>query len=364
MMERLNLNTHQKRKKTMNKFTTIGLDTAKKVFHIVGCDQRGKLVTRKMLRRAKLLEYVANIPSCLVGMEACSGSHHWARELARLGHTVKLIPAQHVKAYLRGNKNDYNDALAIAEAVVRPEMRFVRIKTIDQQDQALIVDKRQQVIDARTQHANRIRAILTERGIVLAKGLHHLKQALPGLLENSDQLLGERFIQVLHQDYTYLQHLDQCLVVYDRQIQSINRDSQVCRQLNTIPGYGPIVASAFSSHIGDGRQFSKGRDASASLGVVPAQYSSGGREVLLGISKRGNSRLRCLLIHGARSVVSKIGDRQDPLSQWLRQLIHRVGIHKAIVAYANKMVRIGWAIIRYGIVYDPDHAAKYCPQTN
>ncbi len=348
----------------MNKITTIGLDTAKSVFHLVGCDQRGKIVNRKMLRRAQLLNFFANIPACLVGMEACSGSHHWARELDKLGHTVKLIPAQHVKAYLRGNKNDYNDALAIAEAVARPEMRCVRIKTIEQQDQALIVYKRQQVIDARTQHCNRIRAMLTERGLVIRKGINNLKRALPELLENTGQLFSQGFMLVLHQDYAYLQHLDKCLAAYDQQIKRINRDSPACKQLNNIPGYGPIVASAFLSHIGDGQQFSKGRDASASLGVVPAQHSSGGREVLLGISKRGNSRLRSLVIHGARSVVSNIGDKQDPLNLWLRQLVLRVGIHKAIVAYANKMVRIGWAVIRYGTDYDPHFAARFHLQTN
>lgn len=344
----------------MSKFTTIGLDTAKTVFHLVGCDKRGKIVTRKMLRRVKLLEYFANIPPCLIGMEACSGSHHWARELVKLGHAVKLIPAQHVKAYLRGNKNDYNDALAIAEAVVRPEMRFVRIKTVEQQDQALIISKRQQAVDARTQQASRIRAMLTERGIVIPKGINRLKRVLPGLLENADRQFSEGFMQVLHQDYDYLRHLDECLAVYDKQNKIINRESRACRRLNTIPGYGPVVASAFASHIGDGRQFGKGRDASASLGVVPAQHSSGGRAVLLGISKRGNSRLRSLLVHGARSVVSNIGDKQDPLSKWLRQLIIRVGIHKAIVAYANKMVRMGWAVIRYDTAYDPQHAAKFC----
>lgn len=346
----------------MQEFKTIGLDTAKNVFHLVICNQKGKILSKKMLRRAKVREYFANLPSCLVGMEACSGSHYWGRELEALGHTVKLIPAQHVRPYLRGNKNDYNDALAIAEAVVRPEMRFVAIKTVEQQDQTLMNHKRQEVIDARTQQCNRIRAMLVERGIVINKGINRLKQALPGLLENITQPLSDGFIQVLQQDYAHLQQLDERLAVYDQQIKAINTTSKACMRLRAIPGFGPVLSSYFSGEIGDGRQFSKGRDVSASLGIVPAQHSSGGKEILLGISKRGNRRLRCLLVHGARSVVSNIGDKQDPLSQWLRQLIHRVGIHKATVAYANKMARTGWAVQRYETDYQVDYAMKYQAQ--
>jgi len=357
-------NTHQYilKEKTMQEFKTIGLDTAKNMFHLVGCDQSGKIVIKKILRRAKLLEFFANIKPCLVGMEACSGSHHWAREMVKLGHNVKLIPAQHVKPYLRGNKNDYNDALAIAEAVVRPEMRFATIKTVEQQDQILVNHKRQQVIDSRTQQCNRIRAILTERGVVIHKGINKLKQALPGLLENIEQRLSETFIQVLSQDYAYLRHLDDRLAAYDDQIKVINSTSVTCKRLRAIPGYGPVLSSYFSSEMGDGRQFSKGRDASASLGIVPAQHSSGGKEMLLGISKRGNRRLRCLLVHGARSVVSNVGNKQDPLSQWIRQLIHRVGIHKATVAYANKMARTGWSVLRYETQYQVDYAMKHLAQ--
>jgi len=307
----------------MQEFKTIGLDTAKNVFHLVICNQKGKILVKKMLRRTQFLRYFANLPTCLIGMEACSGSHYWGRELKKLGHTVKLIPAQHVKPYLRGNKNDYNDALAIAEAVVRPEMRFVAIKTVEQQDQALINHKRQQVIEARTQQCNRIRAMLLERGIVINKGINHLKQALPGLLENITQPLSDGFIQVLQQDYTHLQQLDKRLAVYDQQIEVINKESKACKRLRAIPGFGPVLSSYFSSEMGDGRQFSKGRDA---------------------------------------SVVSNIGDKQDPLSQWLRQLIHRVGIHKATVAYANKMARTGWAVQRYETDYQVDYAMKYPPQ--
>ncbi len=335
----------------MQEFKTIGLDTAKNIFHFVGCDQRGKIQLRKVLRRANVLNFFAQIPSCRVGMEACSASHYWGREIEKLGHDVKLIPPQHVKAFLIGNKNDYNDALAISEAVVRPGMRFVAIKTVEQQDQILINHKRQEVISARTQHCNRIRAMLSERGVVIPKGIVQLKRALPALLENTEQVFSDSFMTVLHQDYEYLQDLDKRLFAYDQRIKEINATSKSCMRLHTIPGFGPIVSSYFSAEIGDGRQFSKGRDVSASLGIVPAQHSSGGKEVLLGISKRGDSRMRCLLVHAARAVVCNIGDKQDPLSCWIRQLIQRIGIHKTIVAYANKMTRIGWAVLRYETEY-------------
>ncbi|MFT5275058.1 MAG: transposase [Saprospiraceae bacterium] len=346
----------------MNKFTTIGLDTAKAIFHLIACNAHGKMVLKKTLRRNQLLNHFANLEPCLVGLEACSSSHHWGRELTKLGHDVKLIPAQHVKPYLRGNKNDYNDALAIAEAVVRPEMRFVAIKTIQQQDQGLISHKRQEVIDARTQLCNRIRAMLSERGVIINKGIASLKRSLPALIENIDQGLSDEFVCILSQDYSYLQQLDKHLAVYDQQIKITNAQSNHCKRLLEIPGFGPVVTAAFSSHIGDGEQFSKGRDVAASLGVVPAQHSSGGKQKLLGISKRGNCRLRSLVIHGARSVVSNISDKQDPLSKWIRQLVLRVGIHKATVAYANKMIRMAWAVTRYGIPYDPTHAAKFNAQ--
>lgn len=342
----------------MSKPSVIGLDTAKNVFHVVCCDQRGKVIQKKTLRRARLLEYFGQHPSCLIGIEACSGSHYWARELKSLGHQVKLIPAQHVAPYRRGQKNDYNDALAIAEAIVRPQMRFVAIKSVEQQDQALVVHKRQQIIEARTQHINRIRAMLTERGIVIAKGQNALRQAIPGLLEDSQTRLSAALVRVLQQEYDYLLELDKQLAFYQQEISRVNAGSGRYKKLLAIPGFGPVVTSALMTHLGNGRQFGKGRDAAASLGLTPGQHSSGGKMVMLGISKRGDPRLRALLVHGARSAVRAVGNKQDPLSQWLRQLIHRVGIHKATVAYANKMVRIAWAVIRHALDYDPSKAAR------
>jgi len=336
----------------MNKITTIGLDSAKNIFHLVGCDSRGKVLSRKKLKRAAVKTYFANLPQCLIGIEACTGSHYWARELSALGHEIKLIPPQHVKAYLRGNKNDYNDALAIAEAVVRPEMRFVAMKTIDQQDQQLLNLQRQRLISDRTAQVNRIRAMLAELGIVLPKGIAALRRHLPALLANQDGRLSALFLSLLHQASKHLQQLDGHITGCDQQLNEIIKQTPDCQRLQSIPGFGPIGASLFYSQVGKGHAYRRGRDVAASLGLVPRQHSSGGKEVLLGISKRGNKTLRCLLVHGARAVVSRVGDKHDPLSLWIKRLIARVGIHKATVAYANKMARMGWAILRYETVYE------------
>lgn len=288
-------------------------------------------------------------------MEACSTSHYWARELARLGHEVKQIPAQHVKAFLRGNKNDYNDALAIAEAVVRPEMRFVATKTVEQQDLQSLSRYRQNLIRGRTGESNRIRALLAEHGVSVSRGLSALRKILPTLIENHDGQHSEQLVTMLRLGYQQLVLLNEQIATLDRTLRCVTRDDPNCQRLEEIPGFGPVSASAFFSHVGDGRQFRRGRDVSASVGIVPAQYSTGGREVLLGISKRGNKALRTLLIHGARSAIRNLGDRQDPISCWIRRTLARIGIHKTIVAYANKMARIGWSVLRHGNRFDPNY---------
>ncbi|MCP4286379.1 MAG: IS110 family transposase [Gammaproteobacteria bacterium] len=338
--------------------TTVGLDLAKNIFHLVACNKHGKVVSRKKLSRTKLRAYFAQLPPCLIGMEACSTSHYWARELIQLGHQAKLIPAQHVKAYLRGNKNDFNDALAIAEAVVRPEMRFVAVKNVEQQDQQTLNVHRQQLIRARTAEANRIRAMLSEQGVVIAKGLAVLRRSLPELMENQEGQFSELFITLLQQAYLHLVQLDEHIARSDRELRAVTAQSPACQQLQGIPGFGPISASLFHSYVGDASGYRRGRDVSAALGLVPKQFGTGGKIVLLGISKRGNRNLRCLLVHGARAVVSRVGDKQDALSLWIKRLIARVGIHKATVAYANKMARIGWAVLRHQCEYQPNHVPK------
>ncbi|MCP5018031.1 MAG: IS110 family transposase [Ketobacter sp.] len=330
----------------MNKITTIGVDLAKNVFHLVCCDQDGKVVTKKMLKRHRMLAHFANLPPCLVGMEACASAHYWGRELTKLGHTVKLIPAQHVKPYIRGNKNDYNDAQGIAEAVTRPEMRFVAIKSIEQQDTQALVRLREQRIKERTALGNQLRGLLGEYGLVLRQGINNLRGRLPEILEDAENGLTDRFRRLLASGYEQLRQLDDRIDQYDQELQQWSQQQDECQRLQSIPGFGPVVASVFYSIIGNGEAFQRGRDVSASLGLVPRQHSSGGKERLFGISKRGDSYLRSLLVHGARSVVNQAGKKDDRLSTWINKVKAKRGHNKAVVALANKMARMGWAILR------------------
>jgi len=267
---------------TVDQITTVGLDLAKHVFHLVGCDGDGKVVKRKMLRRREVLAYVANLPPCLIGMEACASGHYWGRELKALGHDVKLIPAQHVKAFLRGNKNDYNDALAIAEAVSRPQMRFVEIKTEAQQDIQALHRLRERRLQERTALCNQLRGLLAEYGLVLPKGIPVLRRRLPELLEDGENGLSDLFRRLLAQSYQQLLQLDAHIDTYSEELKRYSQHSDACQRLQTIPGFGPVVASAFSSHVANGESYRRGRDVSASIGLVPRQHSSGGKEVLLG----------------------------------------------------------------------------------
>jgi len=335
----------------MNKITTIGLDLAKNVFHAVCCDQYGKQVSKKMLRRSQVLMYFAQKEACLVGMESCASSHFWARELEKLGHQVKLIPPQYVKPYLRGNKNDYNDALAIAEAVTRPEMRFAAIKMQSQQDIQALHRLRERRIQERTALCNQVRGLLAEYGIIIAMGIRSVQRRIPELLEDAENGLSDVFRQFLYQIQKQLQELDAHIGFYNEILQVQNQQNEVCQRLQTIPGFGPIVASVFYSFVGDGEIYRRGRDVSAALGLVPKQHSSGGKDRLLGISKRGDRYLRSLLVHGARSVIIYAANKDDKLSRWANRIKGERGYNKAAVALANKMARIGWAIIAHKTTY-------------
>ena len=325
----------------MDKITTIGLDLAKNVFHVVRCDARGKQVGKKMLRRSQMLRYFVNLPPCLVGMEACASAHYWAR----------LIPPQYVKPYVRGNKNDYNDALAIAEAVVRPEMRFVAVKTPAQQDMQALHRLRERRVAERTALCNQVRGLLGEYGIVFPKGVNVLRRALPGLLEEGANGLSDFFRRLLAESYQQLRELDAHIACYTKELIRQSEHSDACQRLQTIPGYGPIVASVFYALVGNGAGYRRGRDVSASVGLVPRQHSSGGKEVLLGISKRGDRYLRSLLIHGARSVVNQAVRKDDRLSRWINKIKAERGHNKAVVALANKLARIGWAVLAHNTRY-------------
>lgn len=338
--------------------TTVGLDLAKNVFHVVCFNEHFKEVKKRMLRRNQVLQFFAQLPPCLIGVEACAGSHYWGRELRALGHDVKLMPPQYVKRYLQGNKNDYNDARAIAEAATQARVPSVAIKTVEAQDMQALHRMRSQCNKDRTALSNSTRGLLGEYGIVLPKGIPALRRMIPELLEDAENELSDRFRHLLSRRYEQLAELDEHIAFYTNELEILSRADDACRRLQTIPGYGPIVSSAFKSTIGDGCSFTHGRDAAASLGLVPRQHSSGGKNVLLGISKRGDRYLRSQLVHGARAVVLQAARKDDPLSRWLNRIREERGFNKAVVAMANKMVRIGWAVLRYKTCYQPPAVAS------
>lgn len=325
--------------------TVIGLDLAKSSNAVVALDGHGREMWRKTLTRKKLLPFLAKQVSGVIALEACSGAHHVARQLQQQGHRMVLYPPAHVKAYLRGQKNDYNDALALAEAAQHGRIRPVAVKTVAQQDALLLVQQRRQLKEEQTRLGNRIRALLTERGRVLPQGVAALRRGLPRLLEDAENGLSMTARQLLERVYRrYLLLLEE-LAWYDAQLQRHARDDATCRRLCEIPGMGPIVASVFQGWLGDGRQFTRGRDASAALGLVPRQYSTGGHDVLLGISKRGDRYVRSQIVNGAQAVLRHAEGKEDALSRWVMRLKARAGHNKAVIALANKLVRIAWVIV-------------------
>lgn len=333
--------------------TTVGLDLAKKVFHVVGCNQAGKSIKKKKLTRSQVQAFFAQLPPCLVAMEACASAHYWGREIGKLGHEVKLLPPHKVKPYVDGQKNDYNDAAGIAEAATREHIRRVSIKTVEQQDLQSLHRLREGCVKERTALCNKLRGLLAEYGVVLPRGVNQLRTQLPDQLEDAENGLSDALRAWIHRSYQRILLLDEELDYYSRELKQMSQQSEQCRRLEALPGFGPIVASAFVSHISDGSQYQKGRDVSASIGLVPRQHSSGDKSTLLGITKRGNGYLRRLLIHGARSVVQYAQNKTDALSLWINRIVATRGKNKAAVALANKLARIGWAMIVNNAEYQP-----------
>jgi transposase len=332
--------------------TTIGFDIAKNVFQLHGVDANGKTVLRKQLKRNQVLAFFANLSPCRVGLEACSGAHYWARELVKLGHEARLISPQFVKPYVKGNKNDANDAEAICEAVGRPTMRFVPIKSIAQQDLQMLHRVRSGLVKERTALANRIRGLLAEYGIIVAIGLIKLRQQLPGILEDAENDLTMAARTVFADLQGQLIELDKQVVAYGDKIQAVHRASDVSQRLSDVPGIGPITATALVASLGDGKAFASARQVAAWLGLVPRQDSSGGKPRLLGISKRGDVYLRTLLIHGARAVVKAAAKKDDAESRWINALVKRRNANIAAVAVANKNARIVWALLTKSAHYE------------
>lgn len=331
----------------------IGLDLAKQVFQLHGVDSHEQPALKKKLKREQMLSYFRDIPPCLIGMEACSSAHYWARELQKLGHTVKLIAPQFVKPYVKANKNDANDAEAICEAVSRPSMRFVPIKSLAQQDLQATHRVRSQLVSQRTEKVNQIRGLLAEYGMVVGQRIECLRKALPDLLEDAENHLSIDFRVLLAGLRQDLQTLDERVKALDKRIQQQADTDPGAKRLLQIPGIGPITATALVSGVGDAKQFKRGRDMAAWLGLTPGQHSSGGKERLLGISKRGDAYLRTLLIHGARAVLKVASQKDDPRSRWLQSLSERRNKNIATVALANKNARIAWALLTKSLDYQP-----------
>ncbi|XAG70582.1 IS110 family transposase [bacterium 19CA06SA08-2] len=324
---------------------TIGIDLAKAIFQIHGVNEHGKCLFNKPLKRAQMISFFANLPPCLIGMEACSSAHYWANKLQGLGHTVKLMAPQFVKPYVKTNKNDAADAEAICEAVGRPNMRFVPMKSSEQLAVLALHRARQGFVKARTAQANQLRGLLAEHGIIIPKGIAHIGKHLPEILEECENGLPGTFRQLLERLGDHLKALDRQVQELEVQLQSWHRENVASKKLAQIPGIGPITASALIASVGDAKNFKNGRQLAAWLGLVPRQHSSGGKQTLLGISKRGDSYLRTLLIHGARAVLRVAERKAQHADSWLAGVMGRRNHNVAAVALANKNARIVWALL-------------------
>jgi transposase len=329
----------------------IGIDIGKRAFHMVAMDQAGNIVEKKRFSRQQLLNRLANASSNVLAMEACPGAHCLAKALVEQGHAVKLIPPQYVRPYVKTNKNDFVDAEAIAEAVQRPTMRFVQVKTDAQLDLQALHRARERWIGRRTSLINQIRGFLLERGVTVRTGPSYLLEKMPRLLANEDGSLSATLLSILGELWHEWLQLDERIARANDQIQVVADEDDACRRLQTIPGIGMVTATALVAAVGNACTFRKGRDLAAWLGLVPRQYSTGGRPKLLGISKRGNSYLRQLFVHGARAVFARLKREQHHMGKWLEQLGHRKKPSVVIVAMANKLARIAWAVLTSGHAY-------------
>jgi transposase len=349
------------KKESKMKITRVGVDLAKNVFHVHGVDRTEKPVWQRRLRREKWLGAVLEKvePGGEVGMEACAGAHHWARELQSRGYTVKLMAPQFVKPYVKSNKNDMNDAQAVCEAMSRPSMRFVPVKSVVQQDIQAVHRIRAELVSQRTAKGNQIRGLVAEYGLVAPRQLSRLRRAIPRWLEDAENGLSTRLRRLLDGLRGDLVMLDHRIGELDAEIEGIANSDPVAKRLQQLRGVGPLTATALVATVGNGEQFTKGRHLAVSLGLTPKQHSTGGKERLLGISKRGDPYLRKLLVHGGRvhggrAALYAARNKDDPLSRWAKNIAARSHPNVAAVAWANKTARIAWAMIRHGCDYQPE----------
>lgn len=335
------MNEHSKK----GQVCTLGVDLSKTSFQLHGVDNHGQVVIRKKLSRSKLLPCIANLPPCVIGIEACGGAHYWCRQFTALGHSVRIIAPQFVKPYVKSNKNDAADAEAICEAIQRPSMRFVPTKSIEQQDIQSIHRVRSQAVARRTAQANQIRGLLIEYGIIIPKGISYVRKHIPLILEEIDNGLSDVFRALLNTLYDEMVHLDDRIEALELQLATIAKNHDDCQRLLTIPGVGLLSATALIAAISDVTVFKNGRELAAWLGLVPRQHSTGGKPTLLGISKRGDTYLRTLMIHGGRTVVRVADKHDDRRNRWVKELDNRRGKNISAVAVANKNARIAWAVL-------------------
>ena len=331
--------------------SVVGLDAAKNVFQLHGADRDGKMTFKKRLRRAQLTDFFANLPPCVIGLEATQGAHHWARVLETFGHSVRLVAPQFIKPYLQPQKNDANDAAAICEAVSRPQMRFVPRKTIEQQDRQALHRIRSRLIGTRTQIGNQIRGLLAEYGIVLPQHLMQVRRALPQLTDEKETRLSDFAKRLFSRLYEELQALDERILAIEAEVNQAFQQNSLCQRIAEVEGIGPVTATAVVAAISNGNTFHNGRQFAAWLGLVPRQNSSGEKQRLSGITKRGDCYLRTLLVHGSRSVVFRAAKKDDARSKWIAEKQKKLGTAKTCVAVANKNARIIWALLAHDEPY-------------
>lgn len=332
----------------------LGIDLGKNVCSVVGLDDGGRVLVRRRLKRPAVIEFAGQSPGCVVAMEACCGAHHLARQLAAEGHEVRLMSPEYVRPYVKAQKNDDRDAEAIAEASLRPTMRFVPVKSEAQSDLQSLHRARERLITERTALINHLRAVLLERGIIIAQGRRKLEKALPEILADASGI-SPRIHQLIGDLREEWHMLDRRITSFDTELVSLARTDEAARRLASVPGIGTITATALVAAVGDGSAFGRGRDMAAWLGLVPRQATTGGKPRLLGISKRGNRYLRKNLIHGSRSVLPYLVRRDTPLGRWVMGLMTRAHKNTVVVALANKLARIAWAVLVRGRGFDPAH---------
>lgn len=342
----------------MGHIMTLGIDLSKNIFELCGLDKEGEIIYRRTVKRAALQRTVAKLSVKVIAMEACGSAHYWHRLLSQMGSEVKLIAPQYVKAFVKGQKNDRNDAEGIAIAASQKRMTFVPPKTLEQQDIQCLLRVRERLIHNRTQLINEMRGLLQEYGVTIPRGVGQFKKELPALLGQEPTPLTEMMRRTVQRLYTEYLHLEREIAGHEGELTALFEQSEACQRLTTIPGVGILTALATLAIVGEVSYFKNARHLSAYLGLVPKQHSSGGEEKLLRISKRGNTMLRTLLIHGARSVLQRVDKHDDQRSRWLKALRDRIGFNKTCVALANKQARTIWAILTRGKTYAVNYGGQ------